>query len=172
MLTSIFGYFFPLIGLVILVLPLILVELSRPRDWLIGGLFLFLGLFLLVEKDLLRGSINLFVIAVSIMFGKMMSEISQNRWNQLSLEEKKRIGSFERWLESCKQLGQVFAQLGNSIVKFFKSFNNQSQKSSKEKKWVHPELKKEIKQKSVDTALSIKSNKIRIKESTENEESS
>jgi DNA polymerase V len=29
-----------------------LVELSRPRDWLMGGLFLFLGLFLLVENDL------------------------------------------------------------------------------------------------------------------------
>ena len=34
------------IGLLILVIPLMLVELSRQRDWLMGGLFLFLALFI------------------------------------------------------------------------------------------------------------------------------
>ena len=72
MVVSIFGYLFLFVGLLILALPLILVELSRPRDWLIGGLFLFLGLFLLVENDLLRGSINLFVISIAVLYGKMI----------------------------------------------------------------------------------------------------
>ena len=172
MLNSIFGYFFLCIGLIILAVPLILVELSRPRDWLIGGLFLFLGLFLLVENDLLRGSINLLVICMAILYGIMMSEIIQNRWNQLSFEEKKRIGSFERWFESFKQLGQIFAFLGNTVLKFFKSFSSQSEKPIKEKKWVRPELKEEIKQKVVDQSALTYSNKTRIQELTENEETS
>ena len=172
MLISIFGYFFLSLGLLILALPLLLVELSRPRDWLIGGLFLVLGLFLLVENDLLRGSINLFVISMAILYGIMISEIFQNRWYQLSFEEKKRIGSFERWFESFKQLGQIFAGLGNSILIFFKSFKKQSEKPTTEKKWVRPEPKEEVKKKAFDQSDSKDSKKIRNQELTENEETS
>ena len=172
MVISISGYLFLFVGLLILALPLMLVELSRPRDWLMGGLFLFLGLFLLVENDLLRGSINLLVISMAILYGKMILEIIQNRWNQLSFEEKKRIGSFERWFESFKQLGQIFALLVNTVLKFFKSFSTESEKSIKEKKWVHPELKEEIKKKVVDQSDLTYSKKTRIKEFTENEETS
>ncbi len=172
MLISIFGYFFLFVGLLILALPLMLVELSRPRDWLMGGLFLFLGLFLLVENDLLRGSSNFLVFSMAILYVKMMSEIFQNRWNQLSLEEKKLIGSFARWFESLKQLGQIFTQILNSLLNFFKNFTSQSEPPKKEKKWVHPELKEEIQLKAFDRSDSTDPNKIIIKEFTENEETS
>ena len=169
MVISIFGYLFLFVGLLILALPLILVELSRPRDWLNGGLFLFLGLFLLVENDLLRGSINLFVVSMAILYGKLMSEIIQIRWYQLSLDEKKRIRSFERWFVSVKQLGQIIVLLGNSFLNFFKSFITQSQKPVKEKKWVHPVLKEEIQMKVVDQTDSTDSNQVRNEKLTENE---
>ena len=169
MVISIFGYLFLFAGLLILALPLILVELSRPRDWLNGGLFLFLGLFLLVENDLLRGSINLFVVSMAILYGKMMSEIIQTRCYQLSLDEKKRIGSFERWFVSVKQLGQIIGLLGNSFFNFFKSFITQSEKPFKEKKWVHPVLKEEIQMKVVDQPDSTDSNQVRNEKLTENE---
>ena len=172
MVISISGYLFLFVGLLILALPLMLVELSRPRDWLMGGLFLFLGLFLLVENDLLRGSINLLVISMTILYGKMILEIIQTRWYQLSSEEKKRIGSFQRWFESFKQLGQSFALLGNGFLNFFTSFTTKSEKPLKEKKWVHPELKKEVKKQIVDRAASTDSNKIRNQELPENEETS
>ena len=172
MVISIFGYLFLCIGLLILALPLILVELSRPRDWLMGGLVLFLGLFLLVENELLRASINLLVISMAILYWKMGLEIFQNRWFQLSSEEKKRIGSFQRWIESYVELGKTFALLGNGFITFFKSFNTQSGKSQKEKKWVHPELKEEVAKKVVDLATSTDSKKIRNQELPENEETS
>ena len=172
MVVFIFGYLFLCIGLLILALPLMLVELSRPRDWLMGGLFLFLGLFLLVENELLRGSINLLVISIAILYGKMILEISQNRWYQLGSEEKKRIGSFQRWFESFKQLGQSLALLGNGFLNFFKIVTTKPEKPLKEKKWVHPELKEEVKKKVVDLSGSTDSNKIRNQELTENEETS
>ena len=172
MVVSIFGYLCLFVGFLILVLPLILVELSRPRDWLMGGLFLFLGLFLLVENDLLRGSINLLVISMAILYGKMFLEIIQTRWHQLSSEEKKRIGSFQRWFESFQQLGQSFASLGNGFLNFFISLKTKSEKPLKEKKWVRPELKEEVKKKIVDRAASTDSNKIKNQELNENEETS
>ena len=172
MVVSIFGYLFLFVGLLILALPLMLVELSRPRDWLMGGLFLFLGLFLLVENDLLRGSINLLVISMAILYGKMILEIIQNRWNQLSSEEKNRIGSFQRWFESFKQLGQSFVLLGDGFLNLFKGFKTKSEKPLKEKKWVHPELQEEVKKKVVNRSGSIDSNKLRNQEFSENEETS
>ena len=172
MFISIFGYVFLFVGLMILVLPLMLVELSRPRDWLMGGLFLFLGLFLLVEGDLLRGSINLLVFSIAFLFVKMLSEIFQNRFFQLSVEEKKRIGSLERWFESFKQLGQIFALVGKDSFNFFKSLSTQSAKPLKQKKWVHPDLNEEIKKTEVDQYDSSFSNKMRNQELTENEETS
>ena len=172
MVVSISGYLFLCVGLLILALPLILVELSRPRDWLMGGLFLFLGLFLLVENDLLRGSINLLVISMTILYGKLIFEIIQTRWYQLSSEEKKRIGSFQRWFESFKQLGQSFALLGKGFLNFFKSFTTTSEKPLKEKKWVHPEFQEEVKKKVVDRSESIGSNKPRNQKFSENEETS
>jgi len=170
MVVSIFGYLFFFVGLLILALPLMLVELSRPRDWLMGGLFLFLGLFLLVENDLLRDSINLLVFSMAILYGKMILEIFQTRWNQLSSEEKKRIGSFQRWFESFKQLGQSFVLIGNGFLNFFKSFRTKSEKPLK--KWVHPELKEEVHKKLVDRSTSTDSHQIINEELPEKEETS
>ena len=172
MIITIFGYLFLFVGLLILALPLILVELSRPKDWLMGGLFLFLGLFLQVEQEILRGSINLLVISMAILYGKMILEIIQIRWFQLSSEEKKRIGSFQRWFESFQQLAQSFALLGKGFLNFFTSFTSRSEKSLKEKKWVHPELKDEVAKKVDKLSDSTDSKKIRNKEFTENEETS
>ena len=164
MVVYISGYLFLLIGALILSLPLILIELSRPRDWLMGGLFLFSGLYLLVERELLRGSINLLVISLIVLFGKMCLEIFQNRWFQLSSEEIKRIGSFERWFESYKQLVQSFTSLGNSLINFFISMTNQSEKSQREKKWVNPKFKDDLKTKAFGRSSSIDSNKLINKE--------
>ena len=147
-----------------------LVELSRPRDWLMGGLFLFLGLFLLVENDLLRDSINLLIFSMAILYGKMILEIIQTRWNQLSSEEKKRIGSFQRWFESFQQLGQSFVLIGNGFLTFFTSFRTKSEKPLK--KWVHPELKEEVNKKLVDPSTSTHSNQIINQELPEKEETS
>ena len=172
MIVSILGYLFLFIGLLILALPLMLVELSRPRDWLMGGLFLFLGLFLLVENDLLGDSINLLVICMTALYLKMILEIIQTRWYQLSSNEKNRIGSFQRWFQSFKQLSQSFALLGKDFLNFFASITTKTEKPLKGKKWVHPELKEEVKKKIVDRSGPTDSNKLKKRELTENEETS
>ena len=172
MIVSILGYLFLLVGLLILALPLMLVELSRPRDWLMGGLFLFLGLFLLVENDLLGNSINLLVISMTALYLKMILEIIQTRWYQLSSNEKNRIGSFQRWFQSFKQLSQSSALLGKDFLNFFTSITTKTEKPLKDKKWVHPELKEEVKKKIVDRSGSTDSNKLKKRELTENEETS
>ncbi len=161
-----------LCGFLILLVPLILTELSRPRDWLMGGLFLVLGLILLVENDLFRGSLILLVISGASLLGKMILEILQSRWFQMSTMEKARMRSFKKWVESFKQLGQVFRQFGNGLFEFLKIFKNQQKKPLSEKKWVHPDLKKEMDSKKVIPSDDTQSHKINNEVSTKNEESS
>tara|TARA_Y100001968_G_scaffold240426_1_gene223971 strand:+ start:229 stop:747 length:519 start_codon:yes stop_codon:yes gene_type:complete len=172
MIISIFAYLFISIGVLILFLPLVLVELSRPRDWLAGGIFLFLGLFLSVENDFLRDSVDLLVISMTILFGIMLLEIIQNRWYQLSLEEKKRISSLERWIESFKQLSQIFGQILNGSINSFKSFKNESKKPLTEKKWVRPERKEKKKKKEMNQSNTTNAKKVINQELTENDETS
>ena len=169
MFISIFGYLLLGIGFLILALPLMLVELSRPRDWLMGGLFLFLGLFLLVESDFLRDSIYLLVIAMTILYLKMLLEIIQTRFYQLSDKEKKRIASYERWLESFKELAKILTSLVNENLNILKNFMTLFNKPLKQKKWVHPELKDEVKKKGLHKLDSADSNKMRNQKLPENE---
>ncbi len=172
MFISILGCLSIVCGFLILLLPLILTELSRQRDWLMGGLFLVLGLILLVENDLFGGSLILLVISGATLFGKMILEVFQSRWFQLSPMEKAQMGSFEKWAKSFKQLGQIIGQLMNGLFEFFKIFKNQQKKSLKEKKWVHPDLKKELETQKVLPLDDAQSYKINNEGSTKNEESS
>ncbi len=166
------AYLSILCGFLILLLPLIITELSRPLDWLMGGLFLVLGLILLVENDLFRGSLILLVISGATLLGKMILEVSQSRWFQLSSMEKARVGSFSKWTQSFKQLGQIFGQLGNGLFELLKIFKNQPKKTLSEKKWVHPDLKKELETKKVLPSDDDQLHKINNEGSTKNEESS
>ena len=172
MFIYLFGCLSILCGFLILLLPLILTELSRPRDWLMGGLFLVLGLILLVENDLFRGSLILLVISGAILLGKMMLEVYESRWFQMSTMEKARVGSFNKWAQSFKQLGQVFGQLVNVLFEFLRIFKNQPKKSLSEKKWVHPDLKKELDKQKVLLLDNDQTHKINNEGSTKNEESS
>ena len=172
MLILIFGYVCIFLGFLMLVLPLVLTELCRPRDWLIGGLFLFLGISLLIENDLLKNSLNLLVLCVATLLGKLISEIIQSRWSQLGFEEKKRIGSWKRWVESLTQLVQIFIQIGSSFLNSLKRYSSKSEQPLTVKKWVHPEYKDEINKTTIEQSDSNNSNKERNKELTENEETS
>ena len=79
---------------------------------------------------------------------------------------------FEKWAQSFKQLGKVFGQLGNGFFEFLRIFKNQPKKSLSEKKWVHPDLKKELETQKVLSSEEEQSRKINNEGSTKNEESS
>ncbi len=102
----------------------------------------------------------------------MIFEIVQNRWNQLTVEEKKLIGSFERWVKSFIEVGQIFLQLSKGFLNLFKIFNAQDKKSVKEKKWVRPELKEEIAKQTNDSNEKDGKLKRTISETTKKEETS
>ena len=98
-------------GLAVLMLPLLVTELSRPRDGLWGAVVLLLGLVLVTSSDRLRGAPMLAVACAGLLISRLGSEVAQSRWQQLSTEEQQRLKSRERWSTSLQQLNTTFSTL-------------------------------------------------------------
>ena len=93
--TLYIGYLYLLFGIIFLLIPLIYIELGRPRDFIKGGLNLVIGMLLILKHnsfDTLYSSIFI-VITTLLTFYKV--EIFSIRWNQLTDQEKNKLKTLE-----------------------------------------------------------------------------
>ena len=142
MLAIFLGYLTLLLGFAVLLLPLLVTELSRPRDAIWGAVILLLGLAVINSSDRLNGSPIAIVVLGALLISRLGLEILQSRWQQLSSEEKLRFRSIERWTTGISQIGAIIAALLGSLGGLSKGFlANPSPKTIK-KKWIRPETDK------------------------------
>ncbi len=143
MLATLGGTLALLSGLAVLVLPLLLPELSRPRDAAWGALVLLLGLVLVTSAERLTGAPMLGVLCGGLLIGRLSVEVGQGRWRQLSEEEQERLRSAERWQTALAQLTASAAQLGGLVAglgaALGKGLQGGRQEKSSGKRWVRPE---------------------------------
>ncbi len=139
MLAIIVGDISFVIGLAVMLLPIILTELSRPRDGVWGAVILLLGLVLVTSNDRLRGAPVLAVIFSSALIGRLGFEVAQSRWQQLSESEKVSLSSKERWATSLQQLSASIASLGGNFSSSLKFLSPKPKQSGRRKKWVRPD---------------------------------
>ena len=110
MLATLSGDVCLLFGLALLLLPLLAVELSRPRDGVWGAVILLLGLVLVTSSDRLRGAPMLAVLCGGLLVSRLSAEVGQSRWRALSAEEQERLSSPDHWLAGLQQLGAAGAR--------------------------------------------------------------
>ena len=139
MLATLSGDLCLLFGLALLLVPLLAVELSRPRDGVWGAVVLLLGLVLVTSSDRLRGAPMLAVLCASLLIGRLSLEVGQSRWRALSPEEQTRLGSREYWLNSLSQLGVAAGSLGEGLGGIARQLKPAGQSGVTTKKWVRPE---------------------------------
>jgi hypothetical protein len=143
MLATLGGTLALLLGLAILVLPLLVSELSRPRDSVWGALVLLLGLVLVTSAERLTGEPMLAVLLGGLLIGRLGGEVAQARWIQLTLEERQHLASAERWRTSFDQLGASIATLlerSTAVVANFGAWIAERRKPPAiTKRWVRPE---------------------------------
>ena len=139
MLSTISGDICLLFGLALLLLPLLAVELSRPRDGAWGALVLLLGLVLVTSSDRMRGAPMLAVLCGSLLVARLSAEAGQGRWRALSDAERQRLSSSEHWFKSLKQLQTAMMSLGEGIGGMAKQFKPSGRSGVSGKKWIRPE---------------------------------
>jgi hypothetical protein len=132
-------------GLAVLLIPLLVPELSRPRDAFWGAVVLLLGLVLVTSADRLSGAPMLAVLCGGLLIGRLGTEVGQSRWRQLSEEEQLRFWSPQRWQESLGQLAIAAAKLvsvalagAGGLTGWLKERFAARQKITT-KRWVRPE---------------------------------
>lgn len=147
MLATLGGLLALIVGLALLLLPVAVSELSRPRDSAWGAVVLLLGLVLVTSADRLTGAPMLAVLCAGLLIGRLGSEVGQARWRQLSSEEQAALGSSERWRTSLNQLLAVVAQLLAGLLTALlhgrealqKTFARGRQPKGSGKRWIRQE---------------------------------
>jgi len=124
-------------GTIFLLIPLIYIELGRPRDLLKAGLNLFIGMLLLFKPNIFDKFYSLFLILITILFIFYLVEIFSIRWNQLTSQEKNKIKTIvelkknvSTFIEAISLARKDFLNSSN-ILKFARNNENLNQK-----KWV------------------------------------
>lgn len=147
MLATLGGSLALLAGLLVLLLPLLVPELSRPRDSVWGALVLVLGLVLVTSAERLSGAPMLAVLCGGLLIGRLSTEVGLGRWRQLSRDEQVRLTGVERWRTSLQQLAAALMgliSLGGSklggLLAWLKERRDASAKAqATTKRWVRPE---------------------------------
>ena len=131
------GYFFVFIGTIFLFVPLIYLELGRPKDFVKAFFNLILGFILIIKNNsvepllffifLLSTGLNIFYIV----------ELFSFRWNQLTDKEKNKITTF---LEFKNNLSKILEAINLGIGNLTKPINflnlNKNNQNIISKKWV------------------------------------
>ena len=118
-------------------MPLIYIELGRPRDFIKGGLNLVIGMLLLFKHNGLDTLYSSIFTLISILLGFYLVEIFSIRWNQLTSQEKNKLQTLEEFkknlfifIKAISLARQDFLN-SNNILKFGRKNENLNKK-----KWV------------------------------------
>jgi len=139
MLATLSGDVCLLFGLALLLLPLLAVELSRPRDGVWGAVVLLLGLVLVTSSDRLRGAPMLAVLCGSLLVSRLSAEVGQARWRALSEDEQQRLASPDHWLTGLQQLGTAAGSLTDGLGGMAKQLKPGGKSGVSGKRWVRPD---------------------------------
>ncbi len=128
------GSFYILIGLIFLFVPLIYLELGKPKDLIKAFLNLLIGFILIIKNKTIGESFLLIFILLTILITLYVLEIFLSRWNQLTDKEKNKLTTF---LEFKNNLSKIFEAINLGYSSFTKPFNfNGNNQKKTSKKWV------------------------------------
>ncbi|QEY32247.1 hypothetical protein EVJ50_08460 [Synechococcus sp. RSCCF101] len=142
MLAAISGSLALVLGLLLLLLPLLVTELSRPGDPALGAVVLVLGLSLVTSADRLTGSPMVAVICGALLVGRLSAEVGRGRWHQLSEDEQQRLRSGERWRSSGSELAASITLALGTCARTLRGLGEwlaERRRSRPVRRWVRPD---------------------------------
>ncbi len=131
------GIFYIVIGTIFLTVPIIYLELGKPKDLIKAFLNLLIGLILIIKNKVIDESFFIIFLLLTVLVIFYLVEVFFTRWYQLTDIEKKKLTTF---LEFKKNSLKIFEAMnlgfGNymNLSNFF-NFGSNNKKST-QKKWV------------------------------------
>ena len=124
-------------GILFLLVPLLYIELGRPRDLIKSGINLLIGMLLLLKSNIFDTLYSSILIALTILLIFYLVEIFSIRWNQLTNQEKNKLKTI---VELKKNVLTLMEAISLARKDFFNSNNflkfGRNNENLNKKKWV------------------------------------
>ena len=145
-LISYLGIFYIVIGTIFLAVPIIYLELGKPKDLIKAFLNLLIGLILIIKHKTLDESFFVIFLFLTVLVVFYLVELFLSRWYQLTDKEKKKLITF---LEFKKNLLKILESIKLVFSDFSKPSNffnfGSNNKNTIQKKWVRNDKNDNIK---------------------------
>ena len=140
------GIFYIVIGTIFLTVPIIYLELSKPRDLIKAFFNLLIGLILIIKNKTIDESFFAIFLFLTVLIIFYLVELFLSRWYQLTEKEKKKLTTFFEFKNNfSKLLEAINLGFGNfTKPSNFFNFRNKNKNTTK-KKWVRNDKNDNIK---------------------------
>ena len=140
------GSFYIIIGTIFLFVPIIYLELGRPKDLIKAFLNLLIGFILIIKNKTIDESFFLIFLLLTILVILYLVELFLSRWYQLTDNEKNKLTTF---LEFKNNLSKILEAINLGVRNFAKPFNffnfGSNNQNISPKKWVRNDKNDNIK---------------------------
>ena len=140
------GIFYILIGSIFLSVPIVYLELGKPKDLIKAFLNLLIGLILIIKNKTIDQSFFFIFLLLPVLVIFYLIELFLSRWYQLTDNEKKKLTTF---LELKNNFSKILEAINLGFGNFTKPSNffnfNSNKKDITQKKWVRNDKNDNIK---------------------------
>jgi len=140
------GTFYILVGIIYLTVPLIYLELGKPKDLIRAFLNLLIGLILIINNKTLDESFFVIFLFLTVLVIFYLLELFLSRWYQLTDKEKKKLTTFLEFKNNFSKILESINLVFGDFTKPSKIFNfGSNNKNTTQKKWVRNDKNDNIK---------------------------
>ena len=140
------GTFYILVGTIFLTVPIIYLELGKPKDLIKAFLNLLIGLILIIKNKSLYESFFVIFLSLTVLVIFYLVELFLSRWYQLTDNEKKKLTTFLGFKNNFSKILESFNLVFSDLTKPSNFFNFGSNNVHKtQKKWVRNDKNDNIK---------------------------
>ena len=124
------GTFYILVGTIFLTVPIIYLELGKPKDLIKAFLNLSIGFILIIKNKIiiLNESIFIIFLLLTVLVFLYVIELSLSRWNQLTDKEKKKLTTFLEFKNNLSKILEAIKLGSRNFTKPLNFFNVDSNK--------------------------------------------
>ena len=140
------GTFYIVIGTIFLSVPIVYLELGKPKDLIKASLNLLTGLILIIKNKTIDESFFLIFLLLTVLVIYYLLELFLSRWHQLTDNEKKKLTTFLEFRNNFSKILEAI-NLGFSNYMNPSNFFNfgSNNKNTIQKKWVRNDKDDNIK---------------------------